>query len=67
MLKDDGCFYCMNFLDSFRTKHYFGSHKKVCENKDFGGVVIPFEGTKILEFNQYRKHNKNPSIIHTDL
>ena len=27
---------------------------KVCENKDFYGVVMPSEGTKISDFNKYR-------------
>ena len=28
-------FYWLNCLHSFRTKTNLGSHKKVCENKDF--------------------------------
>ena len=44
------------------------SDKKVCENENFGNVVIPSEGPKILEFNQYQKSEKAaPSIIFTDL
>ena len=27
-------------------------HKKVCENKGFGGILITSEDTKKLEFNQ---------------
>ena len=26
---------------------------KLCENKDFCNVIMPFEDTKILEFNQF--------------
>ena len=29
---------------------------------NFCGVVMPSEGTKILEFNQYPKSDKTPSI-----
>ena len=36
-------FYCLIHLDSFRTKNNLQSHKNVCENKDFCGVVIPFK------------------------
>ena len=32
--KNNGDFYCLNYLYSFRTKKR-QSHKKVCENKDF--------------------------------
>ena len=39
------------------------SHKKICENKDFCGVAMPSEDTKILQFNQYHKSDKRPSII----
>ena len=41
--------------------------KEVCENKDYCDVVIPFEGTKILEFNQYRKSDTTLFIIYADL
>ena len=40
---------------------------KVCENKYFFNDVIPFEDTKILEFNQNRKFDKEPFIIYADL
>ena len=43
------------------------SHKKVCENKDFSCVVIPFEDTKILEFNQHQQSDKTQYIICPDL
>ena len=32
--------------------------KKVCENKGFCNIVMPFEDTKILEFSQYKKFDK---------
>ena len=51
--KHDGDFYCFNCLHSFRTKNNLQSHRKLCELKDFCGVVIPPESTKILQFNQY--------------
>ena len=37
------------------------------ENKDFWGVVMPSEDTKILEFNQDQKSDKVPSNIYADL
>ena len=56
----------MNCLHSFRTKTKLESHKKVCENKDLCGAIIPSEDTKILEFNKHRKSDKTPSIIYAD-
>ena len=47
--KNKGDFYCLNCLHSSRRKK-LESHKKVCENKDFFGVIMPSEDTKILEF-----------------
>ena len=48
-------------------KNKLQSHKKVRENKDFCNVIMPFEDTKILEFNQYQKSDKAPFIIYADL
>ena len=54
-----------SFLLEQKTKVNF--IKKVCENKDFCNVVMPFEDTKILKFNQYQKYNKAPFVIYLDL
>ena len=43
------------------------NNKKICENKDVSNIVIPFEDTKILEFNHYQKFVKTPFIIYADL
>ena len=65
--KHDGDFYCLNCLYSFRTKSKLDLLKKVCENKDFCNIIMPFEDTilafiQILEFNHYRKSGKTPFI-----
>ena len=52
-IKNNGNFYCLNCLHSFRTKNKLESHKRVCENKSFCYVIMFSEDTKILEFNQY--------------
>ena len=57
----------MNWLHSFKTKIKLESHKRVCENKDFCNVVMSSEGTKILQFSQYKKSDKVPFIIYADL
>ena len=40
---------------------------KKCENKGLCNLIMPFEDTKILEFNQYQKSDKAPFIIFADL
>ena len=47
--------------------HNRKSHKKVCENKDFCKTFMPFEGPRIIEFNQYKKSDKAPFITCADL
>ena len=50
-----------------QQKKIFESHKKVCNNKDFCNVVMLFENTKKLEFDQYQKSDKAPCMIYADL
>ena len=57
----------MDCLHSFRTENKLESHKKVCKNKDFFGIVMPSEKDKILEFNQYMKADKMSYIIYADM
>ena len=66
-LKANADFCCLNCLHSFRTKNKLESHKRVCEKKDFSNVIMPFEDTKIWEFNQYQKLDTPPFIIYADL
>ena len=64
--KHHGNFYCLNCFHYFATENKRESHEKVRENKDFCNIVMPSEGTKMLEFNQYQKSHKAPFIIYTD-
>ena len=41
--------------------------KKLCKNKDSCNVIITFEDTKILAFNQYQKSDKASFIICVDV
>ena len=72
--KNNGDFYCLICLHSFRIKNRLESHKKVCVNKDSCNTVIPSEGCKILGFDQYQKSDTfiiyyllAPFIIYADL
>ena len=57
----------LNCLHSFRRKNKSESHKKVSENKYFCDVVMPFEDTKTVEFNQYHNSDQALFIIYTDI
>ena len=48
-------------------KRKLESHKKVCENKNFCNIVMPYEDAYILEFNLYHKSDKAPFTIYVDL
>ena len=65
--KNNGDFYCLNYLHSFRTKNKLESHKRAYENKDLCNVNMPSDYTKILKFNKYQKSDKAPFIIYADL
>ena len=65
--KHHGDFYGLNCFHSFETENKLQSHKRVCENKDFYNIIMPFEDTKILEFDQYQKSGKAQIIIYADL
>ena len=65
--KHHGDFYCLNYFHSFAKENKRESNEKVCENKDFCNIIMPSEDTKILEFNQYQKLDKAPSITYADL
>ena len=47
-LKHHGHFYCLHCLHSCRTGNKLKSHEKVCKNKDFCGVLMPWERDTIL-------------------
>ena len=54
-------------LHSFRAEDKLKSHEKVCKNKYFCGIAMPSKKDKMLQFKQYKKSNKMPYIIYTDL
>ena len=62
--RNNGDFYCLNCLHSFRTKNKLDSHKTARE--DFCSIIIPSENTKILEFDQNQKSDKARFIIYAD-
>ena len=65
--KNNGGFYCLIYLHSFRKKNRLELHKRVCENKDFCNVITPSEDTKIFGFNQHQKSDQAPFVIYAGL
>ena len=49
----------------FELSSLLQNNKKL--ESQVSNVVMPFEDTKILEFNQYQKSDKAPLIIYVDL
>ena len=54
--KHHGHFYHLNCLHSLAKEKILELHKNVCDRKkkDFYKIIMPFEDTKSLEFNQYQ-------------
>ena len=65
--KHDGDFYCLNCLHSFRTENKLKANEKVCENKDFCGIVMASEKNNIVKFNKYMMSDKMQYIIYADI
>ena len=65
--KNNGDFYCINCLYSFKTKHKLKKHIKVGENHDYCYVQMPNGDNKILKYNHGGKYMKVPFIIYADL
>ena len=40
------------------------SHKKVCKNKVFCGIIMPFVDIQILEFDQHQIYDKTDTIYY---
>ena len=60
-------FSCLNRLHSFAIENQCEYYKIVCKNKIFCHVVMPSEGTKILQFSQYLQSYKASFVIYADL
>ena len=60
-----GDFYCLNCLDSFRTKNKLKVHEKVCRNKGLCGVEMVSE--KTIKIQSVYEMDKMLCIIYADL
>ena len=65
--KNNEDYYWVNCFHSFRINNKLESLKKICKNKDFCGVAMPSEDTKMLEFDENQKSDNTLYIIYADL
>ena len=52
---NEGDFYCLGCLNSFRTDNALKKHERLCDNNDHCHVKIPTEDNKILKYNHGEK------------
>ena len=59
--KHNGDFYCLNFFNSYRSKHKLVDHEKLCGNNNFSAIKMPEEKNKFISSTPA----KNTSFYHT--
>ena len=63
---NNGDFYCLNCLHSYRTKDRLKKHKNVCKDHDYCDVEIP-DKDNILKYNRGEKSMKVLFIIYANM
>ena len=63
----DNDFYCLNYLNSFRTESKLKWHEKTWKDKTFCSIEMPSEKTKILKLNQQTKLDKMAYAIYAEI
>ena len=64
---NNGDFYCLGCLHSFRTDNKLKKHEKLCNNHDYCHVEMPTRNNNTLKYNHGEKSLKLPNIIYADL
>ena len=64
---NQGDFYCLNCLHSFRTDNALKKHERLCENNDYCSVKMSTKVNKFLKYNHGEKSSKTPFVIYVDL
>ena len=64
---NNGNFYCINCLHSFRIKNKLKKHSHVCKNHGYFYIEIPKDNNKILKYNHEEKSMKAPPVVYADL
>ena len=53
---NNGDFYCLNCLRSFRTKNKLEMHEKICKDHDFCKLIMPNENNYIIKYTPDKNH-----------
>ena len=64
---NNGDFYCLDWLHSFRTDNALKRHGRLCGNNDYCHVEMPTKDNKTLKYNHGEKSLKAPFTIYADL
>ena len=60
-------YYCLNWLNSYRTENKLNVHRQICENDKYCNIEMPSPNNKIIKYNQGEKSLELPFIIYADL
>ena len=63
---NNGDFYCLGCLHSFRTNKPLKKHERLCNKHDYCEIVMPTEDKNILKYNHREKSLKVANIIYLD-
>ena len=63
---NNGDFYCLGCLHSFRTGNKLKRHERLCNNHDYCHVEMPTRDNNTLKCNHGEKSLKVPSVIYDD-
>ena len=64
---NNGDFYCLNCLHSFRTENALKRHESLCGNNDYCHAEMPTKDSKTLKYSHGEKWLKAPFAIYADL
>ena len=64
---NNGDFYCLGCLHSFRAGNKLKKHEKLCNNHNQCHVEMPTRDNNTLKYNHGEKSLKAPSVMYIDL
>ena len=64
---NNGDFYCLGCLHSFRTDNALKRHERLCDNNDYCYVEMPTKDNKTWKYNHGEQSLKAPFTIYADL
>ena len=63
----NGAFYCLRYLQSYRTDNALKKHKRLCNKHDHCEMIMPAKDKNILKYNHGEKSLRVAHIIYLDL